>query len=178
MRAEASRLVVIDVQQKLLPAIHDGEGVARACEWLVRVAQRLDVPVAATEQYPQGLGPTVDSLRGLLPSQAIAGKLAFSCTEEGCLDRLPGAGRPQTVLCGIEAHVCVLQTALGLAAGGGQVFVVADAVGSRDPAERMLALERMRQAGVAVVSREMVAFEWLRCAGTDRFRAISREFLR
>ena len=82
------------------------------------------------------------------------------------------------MLCGTEAHVCVLQSALGLAAAGGQVFVVADAVGSRDPADRMLALDRMRQAGVTVVSREMVAFEWLRAAGTDRFRAISREFLR
>jgi nicotinamidase-related amidase len=117
-------------------------------------------------------------VRRLLPPHAIAAKLAFSCTDDGCLDSLPGAGRPQTVLCGTEAHVCVLQSALGLVAAGGQVFVVADAVGSRDPADRLLALDRMRQAGVVVVSREMVAFEWLRAAGTDRFRAISREFLR
>jgi nicotinamidase-related amidase len=178
VRAQASRLVVVDVQERLLPAMHDGEAVVDACAWLVRVAQRLDVPVALTEQYPQGLGPTVARLRALVPEDAIAAKLAFSCAEAGCLDGLPGAGRPQVVLAGIESHVCVLQSALGLAAAGNEVFVVADAVTSRAPDSRRLALDRLRQRGVAVVSREMVAFEWLARAGTDAFRVVSREFLR
>jgi nicotinamidase-related amidase len=178
MAAAASRLVVVDVQQKLVPAMHEAAGVVDGCAWLVRLARRLGVPVAATEQYPQGLGPTVDALRALVPAEAIGSKLAFACTDEGCLDALPGAGRPQVVLAGIEAHVCVLQTALGLAAAGREVFVVADAVSSRDPAHKRVALDRMRQAGVVVVVREMVAFEWLGHAGTETFRAVSREFLR
>jgi len=82
------------------------------------------------------------------------------------------------VIAGIEAHVCVLQTALGLAAEGREVFVAADAVGSRNPADRTLALERMAHRGIGIVGREMVGFEWLERAGTERFRAISREFLR
>ena len=178
LRAGTSRLVVVDVQQKLLPAIHEGARIAESIAWLIRVAQRLGVPVAATEQYPKGLGPTVEPLRSLLPDTAIAAKLAFSCAEGGCLDGLPGADRRQVVLAGVEAHVCVLQSALGLAAAGRDVYVVADAVGSRDPGNCRLALERLRQAGVVVVSREMVAFEWLHEAGTDRFRDVSREFLR
>ena len=178
LRAEESRLVVVDVQQRLVPAIHDAERVVASIAWLVGVAARLGVPVAAVEQYPQGLGPTVESLRSLIPATAIAAKRTFSCAEDGCLDALPGAQRPQVVLAGIEAHVCVLQSALGLAARGAEVYVVADAVGSRDPANRNLALERMRQAGVAIVSREMAAFEWLHHAGDDRFRAVHREFLR
>lgn len=178
LRAASSRLVVVDVQAKLVPAIHGGGAVVEACAWLVEVAQKLGVPVAATEQYPQGLGPTVERLRALLPEAAIAAKLAFSCADEGALDRLPGAGRPQVVLCGIEAHVCVLQSALGLAAAGAEVAVVADAVGSRDPGHRDLALARLRQRGIAIVSREMVAFEWLERAGSETFRAISRAYLR
>lgn len=178
MRADASRLVVVDVQQRLVPAMHDATRVVDACAWLVGVAQRLGVPVAVTEQYPQGLGATVEPLRALVPAEAIAAKIAFSCAEGGCLDALPGADRAQVVLAGIEAHVCVLQSALGLAATGREVFVVGDAVDSREPQSRQFALERLRHAGVAVVTREMVAFEWLQRAGTDAFRAISREFLR
>jgi len=178
LRAASSRLLIVDVQQRLVPAIHDGERIVDACAWLVGVAQRLSVPVAATEQYPRGLGPTVERLRALLPPRAVGSKTAFSCAEGGCLDGLPGTGRGQVVIAGIEAHVCVLQSALGLAAAGHEVFVVADAVGSRDPANRSLALERLRQAGVGVVSREMVAFEWLHEAGDDRFRDVSRNFLR
>lgn len=178
IRAEDSRLVVVDVQQRLVPVIHDAERVVASIAWLAGIAARLGIPVAAVEQYPQGLGPTVDSLRSLIPAEAIAAKRAFSCAEGGCLDALPGARRRQVVLAGIEAHVCVLQSALGLAAAGAEVYVVADAVGSRDPANRILALERMRQAGVAVVSREMAAFEWLHHAGDDRFRAVHRAFLR
>jgi len=178
LHAEQSRLVVVDVQQRLVPVIHEGARVVEAIAWLVRLAQRLLVPVAAVEQYPQGLGPTVEALRALLPGSAFGAKVTFSCAATDCLDKLPGADRRQVVLAGIEAHVCVLQSALGLAAAGRDVFVVADAVASRDPENRRLALDRLRQQGVSVVSREMVAFEWLREAGNDRFRAVHRELLR
>ncbi len=166
--AGTSTLLVVDVQARLVPAIHEGAAVVGRVVWLVRLAQALGIPVAATEQYPQGL----------MPAGAIGSKVHFSCAAAGCLDALPGAGRPQVVIAGIEAHVCVLQTALGLAAQGREVFVVADAVGSRDPANRALALERMGRRGIGIVSGEMVGFEWLERAGTERFRALSREYLR
>jgi nicotinamidase-related amidase len=178
MRRDASRLIVVDVQQRLVPVIHDGERVVDAIAWLVRVAQQLRVPVAGVEQYPRGLGPTVEPLRELIGALSIGSKVTFSCAEGACLEGLPGGDRAQAVLCGIEAHVCVLQSALGLAARGLEVFVVADAVGSRDPANRLLALERMGDAGIAIVSREMVAFEWLQAAATDEFRRVNRTFLR
>jgi len=105
-------------------------------------------------------------------------KLHFSCVDGNCLPGLPGMARPQIVVCGTEAHVCVLQTVLQLAAAGKQVFVVEEAVGSRDPAHKALALERMRQHGIQIVCREMVAFEWLGQAGTDLFRDVSKNFLK
>ena len=178
LRADASMLLVVDVQARLVPAIDGGTAVVDRIVWLTRLAQAIGVPVAATEQYPQGLGPTVPALAALLPSGAVGAKVHFSCAAAGCLPALPGAARPQVVIAGIEAHVCVLQTAFGLAEQGREVFVVADAVGSRAPANRSLALERMARRGIGVVSGEMVGFEWLERAGTDRFRAISRDFLR
>ena len=105
-------------------------------------------------------------------------KVHFSCVAEGCFEDHPAWHRPQLVVCGTEAHVCVLQSVLDLRTRGTQVFVVAEAVGSRRPLDRAAALARMRVHGVEVVSREMVAFEWLHRAGTDVFREVSREFIR
>lgn len=178
LAADRSLLLVVDVQQKLMPAIDDGTGVVERIAWLVRVAQRIGVPVAASEQYPQGLGPTVAPLSALLPREAVATKMHFSCAAAGCLSQLPGGDRPQVVIVGVESHVCVLQSALGLAAQRREVFVVADAVGSRRADDKALALARMRRHGVDVVSREMVVFEWLHAAGTELFKVVSREFLR
>jgi len=175
---ERSALLVIDMQERLLPAIHDGASVTSSVAWLVRLAQRLGVPVAATEHYPEGLGATTDSLRDLIPADAVASKRHFSSVAAGCLAGLPGTDRPQLVLAGCETHVCLMQTALDLQAAGRHVFVVGDAVGSRRPADRDCALARMRQDGVRIVSREMVAFEWLREGGTALFRDINRDFLR
>jgi nicotinamidase-related amidase len=176
--AQRCALLIVDLQQRLLPAIHDGERVLANCLWLIRVAQRLQVPVVASEQYPKGLGPSVPAVRELLAPEAFVEKTHFSCVAEGCLQPVPAYAREQWVVAGTEAHVCVLQTVLDLRAAGKQVFTVADAVGSRDPANRALAIERMRQHGVEIVSREMVAFEWLARAGTERFREINREFIR
>lgn len=176
--AGRSTLLLVDLQERLAPAIHGIDEVLRHNAWLVRVAQRLGVPVAATVQYPAGLGPTVPELAALVPPAATVEKIHFSAVADGCLDALPALARGQVVLTGTETHVCVLQTALGLRAHGKEVFVVAEAVGSRRPEDRQLGLERMRQEGCRIVSREMVAFEWLGRAGTDTFREISREFLR
>lgn len=173
-----STLLVVDVQERLLPAIHEAQRVLDNTIWLIRLAQRLGVPVAASEQYPRGLGHLHADLRGLLGPECIAEKLHFSCAAAQCLATLPGSDRLQVLLCGIESHVCVLQTALELRWQGKEVFLVADAVSSRNPVDKDLALARMRDHGVEIVSREMLAFEWLRQAGTEEFRDISTKFLR
>ncbi len=179
MRAETSCLLVVDFQERLMPAIHDAERVMANGAWLIQIAQRLTVPVLVSEQYPQGLGHTVAPIRNLLPAEAFMEKVHFSCAaDRDCMRRIDALEREQIVVIGSEAHVCVLQTALGLRATGKQVYLVADAVSSRSPRDVELALARMRAEGVRIVSREMVAFEWLHQSATDTFRAISREFLR
>ncbi len=178
MDRNRSALLAIDFQTRLLPHIEDWQRVLEAAVWLVRLARRLDVPVMASEQYPKGLGPTHPALSAELPAGVVREKLHFSCAASGCLDGFEGSAREQLVVCGIEAHVCVLQSVLDARAQGRQVFVVAEAVSSRRGADRALAIERMRAHGVAIVSREMVAFEWLRKAGSDEFREISAGFLR
>ena len=179
MRAETSCLLVVDFQERLMPAIHDAERVMANGAWLIQIAQRLAVPVLVSEQYPKGLGHTVAPIRNLLPAEAFMEKVHFSCAaDRDCMRRIDALEREQIVVIGSEAHVCVLQTALGLRATGKQVYLVADAVSSRSPRDVELALARMRAEGVRIVSREMVAFEWLHQAATEQFRAISREFLR
>lgn len=179
MRAETSCLLVVDFQERLLPTIHDVDCTIANGAWLIQVAQRLHVPVLASEQYPKGLGHTIPAIRDLLPTDVFMEKLHFSCAaDRDCMRRIDALGREQIVVIGIEAHVCVLQTALDLRAVGKEVYLVADAVSSRSPRDVEQALERMRAEGVRVVSREMVAFEWLYQAGTEQFREISREFLR
>ena len=173
-----SQLLVVDLQEKLLPVIVDHERLLSSVLWLIRAAQKIGVPVAALEQYPKGLGSTVGDVRALLPDGAIAQKVRFSAVAAECLASLPGADRPQVVLVGIETHVCLLQTALELILEGKTVYVVADAVGSRRAGDHDTALARMRQEGARIVSREMVVYEWLAEAGTPLFRSVSREFLR
>lgn len=178
IKAEQSLLLMIDLQERLAPAIHEFAEVQRHNAWLQEIARRLSVPIVATVQYPAGLGNMVAALaEGIAPDHLVE-KIHFSAQADGCLARLPALSRPQVVITGTEAHVCVLQTALDLLAAGKEVYVVAEAVGSRRPQDRELALARLRQEGCRIVSREMVAFEWLGRAGTETFRQISREFLR
>ena len=178
LRRERSHLVVVDLQERLLPAIHAGEAALRRACILVEAAGRLDVSVTVTEQYPRGLGPSVAPLRDVLPAAArMVEKITFAAT--GAPDfaaRVAGlraSGRDQVVVCGTEAHVCVLQTALGLLASGLAVFVAADAIGSRAPESVATAMTRLVQAGCVAVTTEMVVFEWLERAGTDTFRGVS-----
>ena len=178
MTAHDSALLVIDVQERLLPHIDDWQRLLENVQWLVNVAHKLDVPVMASEQYPKGIGKTHPDVAALLPAGATVEKLHFSCVAARCLTPLPAYSRRQMVVCGIESHVCVLQTVLDLRQHGKEVFVVDDAVSSRKPADKALALERMRGAGAVIVSREMVAFEWLHEAGTQLFKEISRDFLK
>jgi isochorismate hydrolase len=176
--APRSLLLVIDMQEKVLPAISDHERLTAGVTSLVRAAQRLGVPVAATEHCGKALGHTVADIRSLLPADAVGAKSHFSAVAAKCLSALPGADRAQVVVAGIEAHVALLQTALELMEDGKEVYVVADCVGSRRDADRDLALARVRQEGVRIVSREMVVCEWLGEAGTPLWKEISRDFLR
>jgi nicotinamidase-related amidase len=176
--AQRSMLIVCDLQTRLIPSLADGDATVERCTWLMDIAARLGVPLAGTEHYPQGLGPLAEPLRARLPVTAIGTKTRFSAVAAGCLDALPGHDRAQVVLAGAEAHVCVLQSALDLVRTKREVYVVADCVASRRPADRDLALARLRGEGVRIVSREMVAFEWLGEGGTPLFREICRDFLR
>lgn len=179
MDATRSCLLVVDVQERLLPAIHQGARVVENTAWLMDIAAELEVPVVVSEQYPKGLGHTVETLAKRATPGSTVEKMHFSCAASpACREKLDALDRPQIIITGIEAHVCVLQTALGLMSQGKEVYVVADAVSSRKEEDMALALTRMRREGVRNVSREMVAFEWLHEAGTDTFRSISKNFLR
>ena len=176
--ARNSALLVVDVQGRLVPAISGWQPLLDHVVWLIRVARRMDIPVLACEQYPQGLGPTHPLVAAELPDGCIAAKLHFSAVAGGCHELEEAGGPGQYVVCGMETHVCVLQTVIELLELGKKVFLVEEAVGSRRDTDKALALARMREAGASIVSREMVAFEWLRRADSDLFREISRNFLR
>lgn len=177
--AAQSCLLLIDVQEKFIPALQNAEETVKNCRWLIQVAQRLNVPVVASEQYPKGLGHTVAELRELFTDEQLMTKLHFSCTADpSCIAKINAIQRQQIVLIGIESHVCVLQTAIGLRQLGKEVFVVADAVTSRNLYDKKMALKRMRSEGVQIITKEMALFEWLHQSGTDLFKQMSKEFLR
>jgi len=168
-RAADSALVVIDVQERLAAVMPAREAVVSAAGILLEAATRLDIPVLLTEQYPQGLGVTVPELVAKLPEGATKiEKTSFSAC--GVLPLI----RRQVVLAGMEAHVCVLQTALELAAAGREVFVAADAICSRTEANYRNALARMQAAGIILTNTESVIFEWLRDAAHEQFRVLAK----
>ena len=171
--AERSCLMIVDLQENLAPVTTDPRKVIRGCCLLLRAAKRLAVPAIVTEQYPKGLGPTIFDLREWMPAEGAHSKMTFSCAEDAAImAHLDGTGRRQVVVAGMEAHVCVLQTALGLKEHGYEVFVVADACASRRAESETLAWWRLQQSGVALVSLEMVYFEWLKQAGTPEFKEL------
>ena len=173
IRRAQSGLLVVDFQERLLPAIDRGQAVVEEAVRLIRAAHALKVPVFMTEQYPRGLGRTVPEITEASGAVEPREKLAFSaCGADGLLGDLSERTIGDVVLCGIETHVCVCQTALDLLDAGMRVFVAADAVSSRTAANREIGLDRMRSAGAIVVSTEMVIFEWLGCAGTDEFKQV------
>lgn len=172
-----SALLVIDIQTRL-DAVMAAECRGAPSEngsRLLRAATILQVPVLHTEQYPKGLGPTEPALAVALPeARASFEKTCFSCyAAEGFAERCRGLARSQMILFGIEAHVCVLQTAFDLLAAGYQVFVVEDAVCSRRLSHRDNAIARMRQAGVIVTTFESVLFEWVQDASDQHFKQIA-----
>ncbi len=176
-----SQLLIVDVQEKLLPVIAESDRVLETIGFLQQAAHTLHVPIFLSEQYPKGLGATVSLISNHESKPSAFEKLRFSAADGFQTARrqsLPNADerrlRDQVVVVGIEAHICVLQTALDLIARGVRVFVVADAVGSRNPNDCDVALKRIRDSGGVVCTAQSVAFEWCEVAGSDEFRQISR----
>jgi nicotinamidase-related amidase len=177
VHTDTSALLVIDEQARLMGAMPEDarERVLNNTAILLAAADRLGVPCLASEQYPRGLGHTDDSVRDALPAQTpVVEKTRFSCCGvPEYQQRLDDIDRPQIVITGVEAHVCVLQTSFELLAQGRQVFVVEDAVCSRDPRNAANALARLRQGGVIVTNTESVLFEWLGDAAHPDFKAVT-----
>ena len=175
-RREHSALLIIDVQTRLAAVMPERERVLRNSGILIEAALGLDIPIVQTEQYPRGLGPTEPTLAERLQDKAQRlEKTSFSCCDAAGFDAAACADvtRTQWVLCGMEAHVCVLQTALELRSRGLEVFVVEDAVCSRNADNHANALARLRQAGVVISNTESVLFEWLRDASHPQFKALT-----
>lgn len=168
-----SVLVLIDIQERLFPHVHDHQKMLTRVDLLLAAASLMRVPLLLTEQYPKGLGNTIEDIRKMLPEVEPLEKMDFSCVPaQGFRERLSSLHRDQIILAGIETHVCVAQTALDLASQGESVFVVADATSSRKPLDAQIALRRLNRSGLILVTAEAVVFEWLRRAGTDEFRAL------
>ena len=171
--AEASVLVVVDLQEKLVPAIEHNQMVVDRTAILLKAAGILSVPVLFTEHFPEKIGATLSALTELGGGAAAFRKEHFdACDESGFAEVVAGTGRRQAVVCGTEAHVCVLQTALGLKSLGYETYCVEDASGSRKERDREVGMGRLALEGVIPVSSEMVVFEWAKRGGTNTFKAL------
>lgn len=168
-----SVVVLVDYQGRLMPAIHGAAQVLSHAALLAGVAREIGIRVVGTEQNPRGLGPNEATIRGLCDTTLA--KMHFDACADGLLEalRTPAGQAPRDiVIAGCEAHVCLMQTTLGLMRAGLRAWVVAPACGSRSPENHGLAMQRLQQAGAVLVSVEMVAFEWLRSCGNERFKAV------
>jgi nicotinamidase-related amidase len=171
LTSDGSLLLVVDVQARLLPAMHDAARVERNIAALCQVARRLQIPVVVTEQNPAKIGGTVESIRAALGEFEPLEKLRFSSFPVA-KSQIEATNRKTVLLCGLESHVCVTQTALDLLESGFFVFVAGDAISSRSQFNHQIGWKRMTFAGAIPTSVESAIFEWLGEAGTDDFRAI------
>ncbi|AHE67006.1 hydrolase [Legionella oakridgensis] len=179
LKKEESCLLLVDVQEKLTPYVIKPDALVARCQWLMRLAHELHVPLLISEQYPRGLGHTVTALKELASAGKCIDKVYFSSyREEAFVHCWQEINKKQVVIAGIETHVCVLQTAMEMKEAGIDVFVVADAVSSRYDIDHKYGLKRMKANGIHLVTAEMVFFEWVRHAGTAQFKALSQTFLR
>jgi nicotinamidase-related amidase len=173
--ARKSQLVLVDYQARLMPAIHSGEEIVRNAVRLATLARALDVPTIATEQTPAKLGTSVPELSD--SGCAVITKTHFNAYADGLrepVQRSIESGRSQVVVAGCEAHVCLLQTAIGMLEDNLDVWIVVDACGSRSEHNREMALRRLEDAGAKCVTTEMVGFEWVRHAGHPAFRTLQK----
>jgi nicotinamidase-related amidase len=172
---ERTLLVVIDIQTKLWNVMFEKEALLDAAQKLVKGCTILGIPLIVTEQNPRGLGPTVPELAQVIPAFQPLPKMCFSCRQEaGFQQALAEKHRDHILLCGIEAHICVYQTALDLTESGYQVQVVADAVSSRSARNREITLSTLQHKGVQITTTEMALFELLRSAENPNFKEISK----
>jgi nicotinamidase-related amidase len=172
LNARNCALIVIDIQEKLLPPIFEKERLVRNSQLLIRLANILSLPVLATTQYSKGLGQTVPEIASLLPEVSPLDKLEFGCFGNGefCSRIARLSGRTTLLLCGMETHICVLQTALGALNQDHIVHVAADAVSSRSELNWKLGMQRMRDAGAVISSTEMMIYELLGKSGSPEFK--------
>ncbi len=171
---EQTALLVIDVQERLMPVIHEQEKIFANVNKLLRGAEILSLETIITEQYPKGLGNTCKEVE-IGEGKTLIEKVCFSCMQsESVTEQLKLTNKKSLIVCGVESHICVLKTTLDALQQGYEVHVVADAVSSRTAENKQIALDRMRQAGAFIVSTEMVLFMLLDKAGTDEFKAISK----
>ena len=175
LESDQCALVVVDIQEKLLPPIFNKEALIKNAQLLIRLAKILTLPLMVTTQYSKGLGPTVPEIADLLTDVVTYDKLEFGCFGStqfrSKIKSLPG-NRNTLLLCGMESHICVMQTALGALNEGYLVHVASDAVGSRAEWNWKVGLERMRAAGAVISSTEMMMYELLRCSGTPQFKEL------
>lgn len=168
-------LVIVDIQEKLAVVMKQREKVVSNCLHLVEAANLLAIPIVITEQYPKGLGPTVNEIKESLPLYEPLDKVTFDCCRgEGFLEKLSSLNRKQIILAGMETHVCVLQTCLSLLREDYAVHLVRDAVCSRKKDDFLTGCELMRDAGAVITGTETVLFQLLEKAGTEEFKTISK----
>ena len=166
--------VIVDIQEKLLPHIHDSEKILKNCLKLIEGLQVLSVPFIITQQYTKGLGSTVMPVMQMFPEFNFIEKNTFSCFEEsGFREWVISLNKQYVIICGVEAHVCVLQTCLDLLEGGFIPVIVEDCISSRKLNDKLIAVERMRQEGARITTVESLLFELIRRAGSDLFKSIS-----
>ncbi len=175
-KIEISQLVIIDMQTKLISAMQPEamQAVIKNCGILAQAASLLAVPIIVTEQYPQGLGETLPEIKQYIGANKPIAKTAFSAASVPKFNQQLHRDQSQIVLVGMESHICVLQTALDLIKANKQVFVVEDAIISRNPINKANAIARMRDAGCIITNTESVVFEWLTNAQHSAFKAISQ----
>lgn len=170
-----SAFVVIDIQEKLFPHIHENENVAEKCKTLIEGMRILGLPIIVTEQYVKGLGATIPSIQEALGTYEPIEKMSFSCCGIGDFNiKIEEHYKENIIICGIESHVCVLQTALDLVEAGHRPVVVVDAISSRNPLDKEIALVRMQEEGIRLTTVESILFELCKTSGTDEFKKISR----
>ena len=175
LTTDKTALLIIDIQEKIIPVIKDYIPVVENTIKLIRGFKVLGLPIYFTEQYPKGLGPTVKSITEELPETGAIQKLSFSCYGAGELfETLQTKGLSQICVCGVETHVCVQQTVLDLLENGFQANVAADATSSRKAKDYEVALARMRQHGAEITTSEAMLFELMNVCGTDIFKQISK----
>ena len=173
LKQENTVLIVIDVQGKLAGLMHESQALLENLQKIIKGIQVLEIPILWVEQNPEGLGPTIPEVADLLAGIKPIRKLSFSCCRNERFEQaLKSADRHQVLIVGIEAHVCVYQTAMDLIDSGYEVEIVADAVSSRTPENRETALQKMRDGGVSLTSTEMALFELLKTAEGERFKQI------